>query len=98
MRVLSAFDWTDHEVTRMIPWIRKIRVGGKAYDLPHPFDDELEWLVRTNHNLVFRRVDEIEAQASAEDRDPDYAAELKRAATRMALVALVTRLHHWIAA
>lgn len=82
----------------MIPWIRKIRVGGKLHDLPHPFDEELEWLVRTNHSIVLRRVDEAEAQASPEDRDPDFAAELKRAANQMALVALVTRLHHWIAA
>ncbi len=83
---------------QMLGWIRKIRIEGNLHDLPHPFDDELEWLARTNHNLELRRVDEIEAQSSPEDQDPDYAAELKRAATRMALVALITRLQHWIAA
>jgi hypothetical protein len=82
----------------MLPWIRKIRIEGKLHDLPHPLDDELEWLVRTNHNLVLRRVDEVEAQASPEQRDPEYASELKKAASRMALVGLIVRLDHWVAA
>jgi len=78
-------------------WIRTIRIAGRTHNLPHPFEDEVEWLVRTNHDLVLRGVDEIVAKVPPEDRDPDYTDELRESATRMALVALVTRLHHWIA-
>jgi hypothetical protein len=78
----------------MLSWIRRLYIGGKAIDLRHPFDEELDCLVRSNHALVWNSIARIEAEP--EERDPDYANELRRAANNQALVTLITRLHHWV--
>ena len=32
--------------------IKRILIGGKVTELPHPFVEEAEWLVLKNHELV----------------------------------------------
>jgi hypothetical protein len=69
--------------------------------VPHPFEEELGWLVRTNHTLVLESISSIEREEIAlENLDPTeihtYSDELRRAANNLALVGLVTRLHHWV--
>jgi hypothetical protein len=76
--------------------------------IPHPFVEEVEWLIRTNHRLLFDSISRIEQEQISEankSEDPaeagseiDYAIseanELREAATHMALVSLVTRFQH----
>jgi hypothetical protein len=81
--------------------LKKLYLKGKLLDVPHPFEEELGWLVRTNHTLVLESISRIEREEIAlENLDPiethTYSDELRRAANNLALVALVTRLHHWV--
>jgi hypothetical protein len=81
--------------------LKKLYLKGKLLDVPHPFEEELGWLVRTNHRLVLESISRIERDEIALDNlDPTeihtYSDELRRAANNLALVGLVTRLHHWV--
>ena len=69
--------------------------------MPHPFEEELGWVVLTNHRLLVERISGIEAQEVALGNLPPteihfLSDELRRAANNLALVGLVTRLHHWV--
>jgi hypothetical protein len=82
--------------------LRKIYLGGKLLDLPHRFEEEVDYLVSTNHRLVMETITrfEVEDVARAEHEDimeiRAYNDELRKAANNLALVGLVTRLHHWL--
>jgi hypothetical protein len=82
--------------------LKRLYLKGKLLDLPHPFEEELGWLVSTNHRLVMENVSRIEEEAVATADHLDlpeihaYSDELRRAANSLALVGLVTRLHHWV--
>jgi hypothetical protein len=89
---------------------KKLRIGSKVYDLPHPFEEEAESLIRTNQKLLCERISELEhksiADLSANSGDADIGAQLawvqseadrlRRQAISMSLVSLVTRLQHWM--
>ncbi|MCU1295927.1 MAG: hypothetical protein JWO91_205 [Acidobacteriaceae bacterium] len=83
--------------------LRKLYIGDKLLNTPQPFEEELDSLVITNHNLLMENLSRIRREwlASSDGEDSaeilDYANECRRAANNFALVALVTRLHHWIA-
>jgi hypothetical protein len=92
-------------------WIRNISIGGNVYPLPHPFEEEVEWLVRTNHQLLCERLIRIEeeevSRLSKQDADESEigseiaftrsnSAELRKEANSLSLVALVTRFQHWV--
>jgi hypothetical protein len=88
--------------------IRSIRIGNRIVPIPHPFVEEVEWLIRTNHRLLLDSISRIEQEQISEaskNEDPaeagseiDFAiseaTELREAATNMALVGLVTRFQH----
>jgi hypothetical protein len=88
--------------------IRSVRIGNRVIPIPHPFVEEVERLIRTNHRLLFDSISRIEQEQISEANkieDPaeaggeiDFAIseanELREAATNMALVSLVTRFQH----
>jgi hypothetical protein len=91
--------------------IKKLLINGKLSELPHPFVEEAEWLVRKNHSLVLESIARLEkheiSKLCKEMADaPELASEiayaesiaddLRDAANQLALVSLVTRLQHWI--
>ena len=82
--------------------LKRLYLKGRFLDLPHPFEEELDWLVSINHRLVMENISRIEEQqeSTADPIDlPEmraYSDELRRAANNLALVALITRLHHWV--
>jgi hypothetical protein len=82
--------------------LRKLYLGGKLLDLPHPFEEELDYLVSTNHRLVMETISRFEVEDVARADHDDLAEihahndELRKAANNLALVGLVTRLHHWL--
>jgi hypothetical protein len=82
--------------------LKRLYMGGRLLDVPHPFEEELEYLVSAGHRLVMERVSRSEEEgiAKAENEDlPElqaYFEEVRKAANNLALVGLVTRLHHWL--
>jgi hypothetical protein len=82
--------------------LKRLSLNGKLLDVPHPFEEELGWLVSTNHTLVMENISRIEQDAVATDDEPDlsemhaYSDELRKAANNLALVGLVTRFRHWV--
>lgn len=82
--------------------MKRLYLKGKLLDVPHPFEEELGWLVSTNHRLVMENISRIEEEADGTADHMDlaeihaYSDELRRAANNLALVGLVTRLHHWL--
>ena len=82
--------------------LKKLYLNGKLLEVPHPFEEELGWLVSTNHRLVMENISHIEKEAVATDDHldlgelHDYSDELRRAANNFALVGLVTRFRHWV--
>ena len=82
--------------------LKKLYLNGKLLDLPHEFEEELGWLVSTNHTFVMENISRIEKEAVATDDHldlgelHDYSNELRRAANNLALVGLVTRFRHWV--
>jgi hypothetical protein len=91
--------------------IKRLLLGGKVLELPHPFVEEAEWLVQKNHSLVLESIDRLErnevSRLCAEMEDTpevdseiayakSMADDLRNAANQLALVSLVTRLQHWI--
>ena len=82
--------------------LKRLYLGGKLLDVPHPFEEELGWLVSTNHTLVMENISRIEQDAVPTDDEPDlsemhaYSDELRKAANNLALVGLVTRFRHWV--
>lgn len=83
-------------------WVTKLYIGGKPTDLLHPFEEELVWLVSTNYRLVMENIDRKEEKETTTgdygnlQEAHSFSVELRRAATNLALVGLVTRLHHWL--
>jgi hypothetical protein len=81
--------------------LKKLYLKGKLLNVPHPFEEELGWLVRTNHRLVLESISRIERDEIAFGNLDlteihTYSDELRRAANNLALIGLVTRLHHWV--
>ena len=82
--------------------LTRLYLGGKLLDGPHPFEEELGWLVSTNHTLVMENISRIEQDAVPTDDEPDlsemhaYSDELRKAANNLAVVGLVTRFRHWV--
>lgn len=82
--------------------LKRLYLDGKLIHTTHPFEEELDWLVSMNHKLVMEDITRIEEQqeSTADPLDlPEmhaYSDELRRAANNLALVGLVTRLHHWV--
>ena len=91
--------------------IKRLLILGKASELPHPFIEEVEWLVSQNHELVLENIERLEKaefsrlysempNAPELDSELAYAAsmadDLGNAANQLALVSLVTRLQHSI--
>jgi len=89
--------------------IKRLLILGKASELPHPFIEEVEWLVSQNHELVLENIERLEKaefsrlysempNAPELDSELAYAAsmadDLGNAANQLALVSLVTRLQH----
>ena len=91
--------------------IKKLLIDGKISELPHPFVEEVEWLVQKNHSLVLESIDRLERDEVSRrctemedtpelDSEIAYAKsmadDLRNAANQLALVSLVTRLQHSI--
>lgn len=81
--------------------LKKLYLKGKLLNVPHPFEEELGWFVRTNHRLLLENISRIEREEIAlrtwDEREIRAESdELRRAASGLALVGLVTRLHHWV--
>jgi hypothetical protein len=91
--------------------IKRILIGGKVTELPHPFVEEAEWLVLKNHELVLESIARLEKEAFSSlykemPNAPELGSELaytksmaddmRNAANQLALVSLITRLQHWI--
>jgi hypothetical protein len=78
----------------------RIYLKGKLF--PHPFEQELEWFVVTNHKLLMVNITRSEQNAIAAADHGDlpeielFTKELRSSANNLALVGLVTRFHHWI--
>jgi hypothetical protein len=43
--------------------LKRLYLNGKLLDTPHPFEEELGWLVSTNHTLVTENISRIEEEA-----------------------------------
>lgn len=82
--------------------LKKLYLGGKLLDLPHPFEEELDCLVSINHRLLMENISRLEQEATVTGDGFDLievrgiSDELRRAANNLAVVGLVTRFHHWI--
>jgi hypothetical protein len=90
--------------------LKKLYIKGRLIDLPHPFEEDVERLVRANHELLCKSISRVEQEqlseaAKAEDpyeagAEIEYlrasADELRREARSLALVSLVTRFQHWL--
>ena len=82
--------------------LKRLYLGGKLLDLPHPFEEELGWIVSTNHKLLMENISRIEDEADDTSDHFDFAElhtnsdELRRAAHNLALVGLITRFDHWL--
>jgi hypothetical protein len=90
--------------------LKKLYIKGRLIDLPHPFEEDVERLVRANHELLCKSISRVEQEqlseaAKAEDpyeagAEIEYlrssADELRRDARSLALVSLVTRFQHWL--
>ena len=76
---------------------RRVRIvlGSMTWESPHPFEEELEWVVRVNHKLVMDSIARIESHPNPEDGD-FYPSELRKAANSLALVGLITTFHYWV--
>lgn len=88
----------------------KLFLGGKPLDLTHPFEEEVQFLVKTIYELLCENITRKEQEALAEAEkieDPHEAGaeiqfvksnadELRREARSVAVVTLVTRFQHWM--
>src|SRR5438445_2068125 len=86
-------------------------LGGKLLLPPHPSEEEVNQLLRTNHRLLSETITRIEGDEisalSEKHEDPqelgaeiaytkNTADELRRTANSLAVVGLVTRFQHWV--
>ena len=82
--------------------LKRLYFGSKLIEVHHRFEDELDWLVFTNHRLIMENISRIEEESDGTANPFDFAEpysycdELRKAANNLALVGLVTRLHHWV--
>src|ERR1700688_1620013 len=88
----------------------KLRLGGKLFDLPHPFEEDVKFLVKATYELLCENIASKEAleiteaekiedsrEAGAEIQwAKSTADELRREARSVAVVTLVTRFQHWL--
>jgi hypothetical protein len=88
----------------------KLFLGGRPLELTHPFEEEVQFLVKTTHELLCENITrkEQEALAEAEKIEDAHEAgaeiqfvkssadELRREAHSVAVVTLVTRFQHWM--
>jgi len=90
--------------------LKRLYLDGKLLDVTHPFEEEVDCLVRTNHTFVMTNISRLEKENIAmREKATDcpelgsdlaetraIANDLRRAANALALVGLVTRLNHWV--
>lgn len=88
----------------------KLYLGGKLLDLPHPFEEDVQFLVSATYDLLCENIKRREEEAIREAEkieDPHEAGaerqwlssnadELRGEARRIAVVTLVTRFQHWL--
>jgi hypothetical protein len=88
----------------------KLYLGGRFADLPHPFEEDVQFLVKTTYDLLCENIARREAQAITEAEkieDPREAGaeiqwvksdadKLRQEARGVAVVTLVTRFQHWL--
>jgi hypothetical protein len=90
----------------------KLHLGGRLFDLPHPFEEDVQFLVNATYDLLCENIARKEAlviteaekiedsrEAGAEIQwVKSNADELRREARSVAVVTLVTRFQHWLRA
>jgi len=90
--------------------LKGLYLGGRLLDLPHPFEEDVQFLVKATYDLLCENIarQEEEEMATAEKiGDPcdagaerqwskSNADELRREARSIAVVTLVTRFQHWL--
>ena len=90
--------------------LNKVYLGGRLVALPHPFEEDVQFLVKTTYDLlcenIARREEEeiTEAEKIEDPRDAgaerqwvkSNADELRQEARSIAVVTLVTRFQHWL--
>lgn len=88
----------------------KLRLGGKLFDLPHPFEEDVQFLVKATYELLCENIASKEAleiteaekiedsrEAGAEIQGAKFDADaLRQEARSVAVVTLVTRFQHWL--
>ena len=88
----------------------KLRLGGKLFDLPHPFEEDVKFLVKATYELLCENIaskealEITEAEKIEDSREAgaeiqwvkSNADELSREARSVAVVTLVTRFQHWL--
>jgi hypothetical protein len=90
----------------------KLHLGGRLLDLPHPFEEDVQFLVSATYELLCENIASKEALEIAEAEKIEdsreagaeiqwaksTADELRREARSVAMVTLVTRFQHWLRA
>lgn len=90
--------------------LKKLYLGGRLVDLPHPFEEDVQFLVKTTYDLLCENIAHREGEAitEAEKIEDSHEAgaeiqwvksnadELRREARSVAVVTLVTRFQHWL--
>jgi hypothetical protein len=90
--------------------LKKLYLGGKLLDLPHPFEEDVQFLVKATYDLLCENIAGREEKAITEAErieDPREAGaerqwvrsnadELRQEARAIAVVTLVTRFQHWL--
>jgi hypothetical protein len=84
---------------------------GPTAEEAHPFETDVKRVVLINHTLILRSLTRAESGEVARFKQADKSGsnqqpfidcigsrynELRRAATNLALVGLITRFHHWL--
>jgi hypothetical protein len=100
------------ELSRAHPMARpnKVYLGDRLVDLPHPFEEDVQFLVKTTYDLLCENIAHREEEGITEAEkieDPHDAGtevqwvesnadELRQEARSVAVVTLVTRFQHWL--
>jgi hypothetical protein len=68
--------------------LKRLYLGGTLLDVPHPFEEELDYLVSAGHRLVMERVSRLEEEGAAKVENEDlpemhaYFEEVRKAANK----------------
>lgn len=90
--------------------LKKLYLGGRLLDLPHPFEEDVQFLVEATYDLLcenIARKEEEWVKEAEKIEDPSKAGaerqwarsnadELRQEARGIAVVTLVTRFQHWL--